>query len=75
MPIGGFKNLQGRQGEPHKPHIKLIRYEKSELGRYPKGHTCFNRIDLPEYPSESEMRVCLEAVTNISTGDLGFGLE
>jgi hypothetical protein len=40
---------------------------------YPKAHTCFNRIDLPDYESIDELREKLKiAVTMVATG---FDLE
>ncbi|TPX39610.1 hypothetical protein SeMB42_g06302 [Synchytrium endobioticum] len=44
VPISGFKDLQGADG----PRRFTIEKAGDERG-LPKSHTCFNRIDLPEY--------------------------
>ena len=46
IPVNGFKDLQGSDGP------RRFTIEKSgEINHLPKSHTCFNRIDLPPYPS------------------------
>lgn len=46
IPVNGFKDLQGSDGP------RRFTIEKSgEINQLPKSHTCFNRIDLPPYPS------------------------
>lgn len=46
IPVNGFKDLQGSDGP------RRFTIEKSgEVNQLPKSHTCFNRIDLPPYPS------------------------
>ena len=47
IPVNGFKDLQGSDGP------RRFTIEKSgEINQLPKSHTCFNRIDLPPYPSK-----------------------
>jgi len=46
VPIEGFKALIGKDG-PNKFTIAKIRTE--DFNRLPTSHTCFNKIDLPEY--------------------------
>lgn len=46
IPLNGFKDLQGSDG-PRKFTIEKV-YDADML---PRSHTCFNRIDLPVYPS------------------------
>ena len=47
IPVNGFKDLQGSDGP------RRFTIEKSgEVNQLPKSHTCFNRIDLPPYPSK-----------------------
>ena len=41
--------MQGMNGpEP----FQITRIVTSDPMRLPQGHTCFNQIDLPEYPSK-----------------------
>ncbi|TPX38288.1 hypothetical protein SmJEL517_g00076 [Synchytrium microbalum] len=44
IPVNGFKDLQGSDG-PRRFTIE----KAGEVGGLPKSHTCFNRIDLPQY--------------------------
>ncbi|KAJ3391199.1 hypothetical protein HDU92_009154 [Lobulomyces angularis] len=44
IPVNGFKDLQGSDG-PRRFTIEKL----GEVGALPKSHTCFNRIDLPQY--------------------------
>ena len=68
VPPGGFKNLGGHLGEKKQFELRLVRYGQVgyEAG-YPKAHTCFNRIDLPIYSSNAEMRTKMEGVLKFST--------
>jgi len=46
---------------------------KGPMGNLPKAHTCFNRLELPSYPSYNHMK---EAIDYIAKNDIvGFGLE
>lgn len=49
VPLDGFKGLIGMRG-PQKFTVAKIKSE--DFMRLPTGHTCFNQIDLPEYPSK-----------------------
>lgn len=43
------------------------------MSNLPKAHTCFNRLDLPRYPTYSYLK---EALDYIAKNDIiGFGLE
>lgn len=46
IPVNGFKDLQGSDG-PRRFTIEKI----GESENLPKSHTCFNRIDIPQYKS------------------------
>lgn len=51
LPAGGFAELWGSNGK--QPFcIDMIKDKPNSL---PVAHTCFNRIDLPLYPSEDVM--------------------
>lgn len=67
IPVNGFKDLQGSDGP------RRFTLEKSgEISQLPKSHTCFNRLDLPPYPTyeqlESRLAFAIEET-------LGFGQE
>ena len=74
VPLGGFSKLAGHLGEVKKFELKWVQYNATTF-RYPRGHTCFNRLDVPAYPSMEEMKLCVEAVLNIDVENLRFGLE
>jgi len=43
------------------------------MNNLPKAHTCFNRLDLPRYPSYEDLK---QALDFIAKNDIvGFGLE
>ena len=43
------------------------------MSNLPKAHTCFNRLDLPRYPTYNYLK---EAIDYIAKNDIiGFGLE
>ncbi|TPX44170.1 hypothetical protein SeLEV6574_g04666 [Synchytrium endobioticum] len=44
IPVNGFKDLQGSDG-PRRFTIE----KAGDISGLPKSHTCFNRIDLPQY--------------------------
>lgn len=67
IPLDGFAALQGSEGVQrfsiHKAFDPLL---------LPTAHTCFNQLDLPEYPSEEIMRAkLLLAIRECSEG-FGF---
>lgn len=75
LPLGGFKALESNRGEKSKFTIQQVNYSlfKGPLGNLPKAHTCFNRLELPKYPTEQHLR---EAVDFIAKNEIvGFGLE
>jgi E3 ubiquitin-protein ligase HUWE1 len=67
VPLDGFAALQGSEGVQrfgvHKAFDPLL---------LPTAHTCFNQLDLPQYPSEEVMRAkLLLAIRECSEG-FGF---
>ena len=46
VPAQGFKALQRNDGKYQRFNVQSI--PKSEM-RFPRAHTCFNRLDLPVY--------------------------
>ncbi|XP_059155940.1 E3 ubiquitin-protein ligase NEDD4-like isoform X2 [Physella acuta] len=51
VPMNGFAELYGSNGP------QLFTIEKwGDTDKFPRAHTCFNRLDLPPYPSYHELR-------------------
>jgi HECT-domain (ubiquitin-transferase) len=70
VPPRGFSVLQGNDG-----NIKKFAIHGVDVNQfpYPRAHTCFNRIDLPNYKSKKDLYEKLKmAITYSSTG---FDLE
>lgn len=53
VPIEGFDHLPAMNG-PEK--FQISRILAKDAMRLPHGHTCFNQLDLPEYPSKEVLR-------------------
>jgi len=66
VPVEGFKGLIGMRG-PQKFSI----HRAFGADRLPSAHTCFNQLDLPEYPSEAVLRDKL--MQAVREGHEGFG--
>ncbi len=67
IPVNGFKDLQGSDGP------RRFTIEKSgEITQLPKSHTCFNRIDLPQYDDFESMK---QKMTLAVEETIGFGQE
>merc|ERR1711998_618487 len=54
VPVGGFKHLQGQPGDLRPFTIKQVPLGPG-TGKFPKGHTCFNRLDLPAYSCQQDL--------------------
>ena len=72
VPFGGFAALESNRGNLSKFMIERTDYQFGEKN-FIKAHTCFNRLDIPEFESEEEMK---EAIKFISSSEIiGFGIE
>jgi hypothetical protein len=72
LPVGGFSAFEALRGGAQPFTIEYEYFSKSSP--YPRAHTCFNRIDLPQYPSYKELKKNLDFV--VQQGQIyGFGLE
>ncbi|KAJ8605517.1 hypothetical protein CTAYLR_000052 [Chrysophaeum taylorii] len=63
LPPGGFRDLQGRDGEPKRFELR---------GKHqppPCAHTCFNTLDLPKYTSKAALA---DAFDTILDADVAF---
>ena len=70
VPLGGFEMLQGSDGNIRNFTIQGV---LGDHFPYPRAHTCFNRIDLPNFQTKEELREKLELV--LTTSATGFSIE
>jgi len=70
VPPRGFSVLQGIDGNIKKFTIHGVDRKVYQL---PRAHTCFNRIDLPDYYSKEELSDNLKKAVTMS--GVGFGME
>ena len=49
---------------------KFMISRSGEPGSLPRAHTCFNRLELPEYPEFSSLEF---ALTTAVLGSVGYG--
>jgi len=66
VPLGGFANLVGIGGKIRKFNI----HRTGAVQSLPISHTCFNQLDLPEYPSKELLKKML--LISITEGKEGF---
>ena len=72
VPFGGFSALESNRGNVSKFTIEYVPYDKG-IKKFIKAHTCFNRLDIPNYNNKEELR---EAIKYISSNEIiGFGIE
>ena len=72
VPFGGFSKLESNRGEIANFTIENGIYKPGKKN-FIKAHTCFNRIDLPNYKKKEELKEALEYVS--TTEILGFGID
>ena len=70
VPSRGFGVLQGNDGNIKKFAIHGV---DRNVYVYPRAHTCFNRIDLPNYSSKKELYEKLKQAITMSA--VGFDME
>ncbi|KAG1696048.1 hypothetical protein DVH05_019032 [Phytophthora capsici] len=73
VPVQGFKALMSSDGRVRRFTIQFVQRGAPPTGLMPKGHTCFNRIDLPLYHTKEEMLNYLTLVMNMEIS--GFWME
>jgi len=71
VPLQGFKALQGSTGAAG-PRLFTLHLVDVDVKNLPKAHTCFNRLDLPHYPSEEIMS---DKLTQAVEETCGFAVE
>ena len=72
VPIGGFKSLESNRGNKNKFTIVKIEYNNKTVN-YLRAHTCFNRLDLPNYPNKDLLYKGIRFA--LDNEILGFGIE
>ena len=72
VPLQGFKALQGSTGAAGPRLFTLHLVSDAPLENLPKAHTCFNRLDLPAYPTKEKM---MEKLTQAVEETCGFAVE
>jgi hypothetical protein len=70
VPILGFNFLESNRNEIRRFTIEKVAYEKHNP--YPKGHTCFNRLELPHYHTEKEMKVRMDTILKEEINSFGL---
>jgi len=70
LPCHGFKALQRNDGKYQKFSIHSL--PRNQL-RFPRAHTCFNRLDLPLYSSKAELEAGLKVILAMDT--TGFTMD
>ena len=72
VPINGFKKLESNRGEIAKFCLNSIVYNKNKKNNFIRAHTCFNRLDIPIFPSQEELH---EAILFVLKNNTGFGID
>ncbi|KAL7692349.1 putative HECT domain-containing protein [Plasmopara halstedii] len=70
VPVQGFKALTMNDGRICPFAIQCVNADEC---LYPRAHTCFNRIDLPRYSVEKDLRIALSLVIQMEV--TGFTIE
>ncbi|KAJ8037541.1 E3 ubiquitin-protein ligase SMURF2 [Holothuria leucospilota] len=71
VPLQGFKALQGSTGAPG-PRLFTINQIQGSTDLLPKAHTCFNRLDIPQYETYEKF---LDKLTCAIEETCGFTVE
>ena len=72
VPIGGFKTLESNRGNISKFCITKCEYISNQKN-FIRAHTCFNRLDLPNFPNEKLLNDAIKFA--LENEILGFGIE
>ena len=72
VPFDGFAALESNRGNISQFTIERVEYQFGKKN-FIKAHTCFNRLDIPEFQTRGEIE---EAIKFISSNEIiGFGIE
>ena len=72
IPIGGFKSLISNRDNSSLFNITKINYEQGKEN-FIKAHTCFNRLDIPCYPTNDLLYKALKFI--VDNDIIGFGID
>lgn len=72
VPIGGFSSLESNRGNMSPFCITKCPYIPNTKN-FIRAHTCFNRLDLPEYPNLTMLQESIQFILNNEA--LGFGID
>ncbi|XP_053608063.1 E3 ubiquitin-protein ligase SMURF2 [Plodia interpunctella] len=72
VPLAGFRALQGSTGAAAPRLFTLHLVADASPHSLPKAHTCFNRLDLPPYPSKERLH---DKLTQAVLETAGFAVE
>ena len=72
VPVGGFKALESNRGQISKFEIVKIDFQKG-FNNFLRVHTCFNRLDLPNYPDKESLKKAIKFA--LENQVLGYGIE
>lgn len=72
LPVEGFRALQSNRGETCKFNIESAKYTKETAGLI--AHTCFNRLQMPMYPSKELVKEHIHSILRIDFNGV-FGIE
>lgn len=62
-PVEGFRSLESNRGELSPFCLNSVAFDEKKP--HIIAHTCFNRLDLPIYPSLEKMKESLELITKM----------
>ena len=71
VPIGGFESLESNRGEIARFCIVSVPFVTKKQN-FIRAHTCFNRIDLPIYNTEEQLK---ESIIFLLKNETGFGID
>ncbi|CAH2106270.1 unnamed protein product [Euphydryas editha] len=72
VPLAGFRALQGSTGAAAPRLFTLHLVADASPDSLPKAHTCFNRLDLPPYPTKEKLH---DKLTQAVLETAGFAVE
>ena len=72
VPLKGFEQLESNRGTISRFTIESIPYIPNKKN-YIKAHTCFNRLDIPNFNNKKELKEAILYICNNKI--LGFGID
>jgi len=72
VPVRGFCKLTSNKGILHPFTISKIGYDSKKIN-YIKAHTCFNKIEIPDFPNKDKLKEAMLFICDVVIS--GFGNE